>query len=88
MLLSMVFCLPVSASAQEKKPEQLTAAILTLERKRDADFEAAIKKHLDFRLKGSGIRMLNPRLPASVGDMSSSLETASLENIPAFDPAK
>lgn len=37
-------------------------------------------KQIDFS-EGSGIRMLNPRLPSAVGDMSSSFEEASLERI-------
>jgi hypothetical protein len=71
LLLSMVFCLPVSASAQEKKSEQLTAAILTLERKRDVsipDFEAAIKKHLDFRLTQGEGRHYQVYTPTEGGD--------------------
>lgn len=38
-------------------------------------------KQIDFS-KGSDVRMLNPRLPSAVGDMSNSFEKASLKRIP------
>jgi penicillin V acylase-like amidase (Ntn superfamily) len=44
-------------------------------------------KQIDFS-KGSGIRMLNPRLPSAVGDMSSSFEKASLDRSAPLHPAK
>lgn len=44
-------------------------------------------KNIDFKA-GSGVRMLNPRLPSAVGDISRSFEEASLERIPTFVPNK
>lgn len=70
-LLGVALCLPFAGMAQEKEPDQFTAVVLTLERKRDVsipDFEAALKKHLDFRLAEGEGRYYQVYTPVEAGD--------------------
>lgn len=71
VLLGVALSLSFPVMTQAKEPEQLTAPILTLERKRDVsipDFEARLKMHLEFRLTQGEGRHYQVYTPAEGGD--------------------